>query len=640
MHSKHVDRSLASQIITYIFVFMFLIFFVSIVTTFYMFSHIMQDNARESISRLASGTIALIDGRLDKVQTIAHNALELQMLKLISNSDFELYLHDLVMENPEISSINVSYNPLQPNIPDSKTIYHQHNNVEIVPYNTTDYQYMDWYQIPFLTEKSYWTEPWFDAQGVNKYIVSYCLPIFREGKVIGIMRFDTDLSYLQNIVTPLKLKKGGYAFLISSIGTIITHPADSLIMDESIYSLAENYHDEALRKLGKSMVAGDVNFIQVKSKSIFQNSWVYYSPLLINNWSLGLVIGNGDVLRDLNLILLIQVVISILVFLAISVIVYSRTLSVSKPLRKFADIAERIGKGDFNSQLPAMSKTQEIERLAQSFAAMQNSLKEYIRNLEISNLERNRILSEVRFAAEIQKNLIPAKAIHPYGIPSLRVFGVFEPASEIGGDLYDYFMIDDRNFCFAIADVVGKGIVAAMTMTIVSTFLRSVASYHHSSSSILSELNNFLCKNSIEANFVTVLLGVINLETGSLEFSNAGHVPMFIRKMDRSYKKYSETHSTAVGVFENLPIGNETVQLDLGDEIILFTDGITEAMNEKEDFLGIAGVEAIVKKLGLPNPQTSANTILESVHSFSQSYSVKDDITILAIDYKHPKGIK
>ena len=639
MLNKHEDRTIAYQIISFIFLSLMVIFGVSIGITIFMFSRIMLDNARDSTSHLAEGTIAQIEARLDKVVAISTNVIELNSMDALSTDTMNHYLHEIVFEHPEISSICFAYLPSPEGVPNYRTISHQHNQAMIQYATNTDYQYLDWFQIPFFKMKSVWTEPWFDEAGTNRFVISYCKPLFKEGKTIGVLRFDTDLGLLQSMVTPLKLRKSGYAFLISNTGSIITHPADSLFMDESIFSLAEQSNNEELRNLGRAMISGETDFVHLKAKSIFENSWIYFSPLVFNKWSLGIVIANADVMRDMNLLLIIQILVSIIVFLAISIIVYSRTQSVAKPLKIYADVAQRIGKGDFETQLPLLSKTYEIERLTEAFAAMQSSLKEYIHNLDITNHEKNRILAEVRIASEIQKNLIPSNTDFPCGRNELRLFGILEPASEIGGDLFDYFMIDDSHFCFAIADVVGKGIVAAMTMTIVSTFLRSISTYHHGAKEIMWELNNFLCRNNIEANFVTVLLGVINLENGLLEFSNAGHVPMFVRKMDRSFIKFAETHSTAVGVFEELQVASESIQLDIGDEIILFTDGITEAMNDQEEFLGISGLETIIGKLGNPNPQKSATIILDEVRKFSQTSKVKDDITILVMDFKHPQRL-
>jgi len=337
-----------------------------------------------------------------------------------------------------------------------------------------------------------------------------------------------------------------------------------------------------------------------------------------------------------NTILLIQTLASLLIFLLVAAIIYGRAISVSKPLKTLAIAADKIGSGDFDAPLPRSEKSHEISILTASFASMQRSLKDYIANLKTTTEEKNRIRTDVIYASEIQTNLIPKNTEHPLGIKELRAYGILEPAGDIGGDLYDYFMMDEDHFCFVIADVLGKGIVAAMSMTMVSTLLPSIAPYHKSSSEMLQKLNVFLCQNNLEANFTTVLLGIINLKTAELQYSNSGHVPMFVRKIDGSFTRYSETHSTALGVFEDLQIASDTITLNKGDEIILFTDGITEAMNAKEEFLGIGGLEDIIAKLPAPNPKNTANAILQAVHQHALGSTHKDDITLLVIDFQHP----
>lgn len=637
MVNKHEDSTIAYQIITFIFIFLFIIFSIYVGITRILFSRIMTENAEESVGHLAHETINEIEGKFDKVEALGRSILELNNMQSMTEEQFNHYLFSTIYEYPEVECITIARDPALLNMPAAKSVFYKQNQEIVLPYPSTDYQYLDWFQIPFSLQKKFWTEPWFDNHATRKLVVSFCLPMFSQGRCIGIIRLDTKLGDLQNMISPLKLKRSGYAFLISNIGTIITHPTDSLVMDESIFSLAEQFKDTKLRVIGKAMVKGEVDFVRTHSSSFFGDSWVYFSPLSANNWSLGIVIANADVMRDLNLLLIIQLLISVISFLSISIIVYYRTLRVSKPLRVFTEVAEKIGRGNFETELPDIGKSYEIDRLTQSFAAMQNSLKDYIRNLQITSAEKNRIIAEVKIASEIQRNLIPKNEKHPEISAEFRVHGILEPANEIGGDLFDYFPIDDRYFCFAIADVAGKGIAAAMTMTMVSTFLRTVAKYHLSSSEMLEQLNNFLARNNIDANFVTILLGIIDLQSDTLEFSNAGHVPMFIRKINRSYMKYGETHSTAVGMFENLKIGSDTLKLDIGDELILFTDGITEALNLKEEFLTIGGLEKIIQQLGMPNPETTATYILNSVKDFCQGSTEKDDTTILVLDYKHPK---
>ena len=168
-------------------------------------------------------------------------------------------------------------------------------------------------------------------------------------------------------------------------------------------------------------------------------------------------------------------------------------------------------------------------------------------NIRLVTDEKNKILNEVIFASAIQRNLIPKNTGQPLSPDRISSFGILEPAGEIGGDLYDYFLLDQDTYCFAIADVAGKGIVAAMTMTMVTTLLRSIAPGQNQPELILKKVNTFLIENNLESNFVTIILGIIDLTTGRMTFANAGHVPLYIVNPARKLRKYSETHSTALG---------------------------------------------------------------------------------------------
>ena len=637
MQSKQEERGLAYQIIVFIFFFLVLIFSVFIGITRFLFFEIMMDNSRETVSHLAKETVYQIEGRLSAIVDISQSIITLYNSDYLNRNELDTILNDYIYEFDTLESITIAYAPEYNKSGDSRTIYHFKNKAISQELHPAEYQYLDWFQIPYELKSKCWTDPWYDASSTKQTVISYCVPIFIKGNCIGVMRFDTKLSGLQRIVSPLKLKRSGYAFLVSSIGTIITHPADSISFNESIFSLAEETKDTQLRELGKKMIQGETDFIRLRGNTIFNDSWIYFSPLLSNNWSLGIVIAHKDVVRDLNLLLIIQTLFSVIIFISISLIVYYRTFSVSKPIRLFTEVATKIGSGDFDAQLPPSGNSYEIDHLIHSFAVMQKSLKEYIKNLEITNAEKNRILAEVQVASEIQRKLIPANTEHPYKVKEIRCYGILEPAGEIGGDLYDFFPVDESHFFFVIADVAGKGIVASMTMIMVSTYLRTISTYNFTVNEIMKNLNNFLCTQSSAAIFVTALIGIIDLKNDELEFSNAGHTPLFLRKLNGTYEIFADTHSNPLGVFENMEIGSSQLKLDKGDELILLTDGVTEIMNEKEDFLGIKGVESIIQNLETTNPEQTAKQIMQYVHNFAQSIPQRDDITILVLDYKYPE---
>jgi phosphoserine phosphatase RsbU/P len=632
-HSK-VERTIAYQLISFIFSFMLVVFFISILLTRIVYSRVMLDSQLDNMRHLVHERIYLIDGILNKVESLAQTTRTLATDYDMSREELLPFLHIALREHAQIHSM--CFAPKGDEEAAPLVIYTMRHRFLSRSIKDNDYRYQDWYQIPYLSEKPYWTEPWIDTDGKGKMVISYSVPMYQAGEFDGVIRYDIALSYLQGLITDRNSFKIGTSFLVSTTGTLVAHPDLDLVMNQSLFSMAEEYNAPELSRLGAAMVAGEHGYIQVGKKSPFQNSWIYYQPLLSNHWSAGIAITQAVLMEEVNIILLIQAVASILIFLIVAIVIYWRAMTVSRPLNKLAQAADRIGAGDFEAEVPMSDKSHEIATLSHSFYTMQQSLKDYIQNLRITTEEKNKIRGDVIYASEIQTKLIPENSVHPMNIKELRAYGILQPAGDIGGDLYDYFMIDQDHFCFVIADVLGKGIIAAMAMTMVSTLLPSIAPYYKSSKELLRELNKFLCRNNIESNFVTALLGVIELSSGTLEYSNCGHVPLYVRKMDRSFQKYSETHSTALGVFENLDIGSDVIQLDMGDEIILFTDGITEAMNVNEEFLEIRGLEQILDTLPAPNPEQTAKQILSAVQEFARGSAHHDDITLLVIDYKYP----
>ncbi|HRY83093.1 MAG TPA: SpoIIE family protein phosphatase [Candidatus Cloacimonadota bacterium] len=628
-------HSLTYQLIGFFSIFLLAILLTSLILTRVLMSRVMMKNAKNNVTAVAQLNINRIEGSLRKIENQATNVCYLEGQNLLRPSETDDMIEKLLETSPDLVSVCIARDPASSSLP-AKIYYKSGSAILQHNLDAANYAYQDWFQIPYETGEARWTEPWFDFEGNHKLVSSYSIPFSSNSGQPGVLRLDLALAALQNLVMPTDQNDLGYMFMISGNGTIVAHPADSLVMNESIFSLAESRQDPQLRRIGQDMIRGGSGTIQLIENTPQKKDWITYAPLKSNGWSLAVVVPNARIFKDLQNLLVTQFGIFVLAFLLLSLVIVLRTIHINKPLTALTTAAARLGEGNFDIDLPQATTFSELAQLSQSFNNMKDSLKNYIQNLKQTTDEKNRIMSEVLFASTIQRKLIPSNPEHSIFQDRLRIHGILEPAGDIGGDLYDYFMIDKDTFCFGIADVVGKGIVAAMTMTMVSTHLRAKGSYHSSPDTLLADLNKFLCENNIEANFVTMILGMVNLHTGKLSFSNAGHVPLYIRKADRSYTKYSDTHSTALGVFPDMEIGYQTAQLDLGDEIILFTDGITESMTRSESFFGIQRLEEVIQGLQNPNAETTAKAILAGARKFSDTENQYDDITILVIDYLHP----
>jgi len=624
-----------------VFLVVLIIMLISVFSTQHIMERVMLQNTEKALGYLVSDNIQRIESSLQNIQDHAVSIFSLNQSGLLDDECMEIYIEKLLMDNPEIESIYLAYDKdSDPLKRDSHGYYIKLGKLTTLDLNQIgiDYRLRDWFQIPQLTKKEYWSEPWFDADGKGLMVTSYSLPIFgsMDNNVIGVIRIDIALSALQGKMTSSRQEQRGSALLISQSGRIVVHPDDSVLHNETIFSLAEEENDTQLREIGRDMLRGNRGFVKLEQSADNHEQWIFYAPLLLNHWAMGIIFEEEDIFRDLDTLLLILTLFMIGGFLAIAVIISMMAWRINKPLRQLTDATRNIGKGDFDAVVPLRASYNEIRFLADAFINMRDSLKEYMNDLTHTIEEKNRIESDLRIASVIQKNLIPQNNDPHKLFPGLKVYGIVEPAKDIGGDLYDYFRLDDRRFCFVIADVLGKGLVAAMTMTVVNTLIRTKAPSEVTLKNLLLEVNNYLCETQSDSNFVTMIIGVIDMRTGVVEYCNAGHVPMYLRKANRQLVKYSETQATALGIFPNIEIESKSLQLDLGDTIILFTDGITETMSQAEAFFGEERLEVLISGLHNPEPETIVRAILKSVRKFAGRDRQADDTTILVIEYRHP----
>jgi sigma-B regulation protein RsbU (phosphoserine phosphatase) len=264
---------------------------------------------------------------------------------------------------------------------------------------------------------------------------------------------------------------------------------------------------------------------------------------------------------------------------------------------------------------------------------MEKALKEYINNLRITTTAKEKMENELNIAREIQMGIIPH--VFP-AFPNKKEFDLFailEPAKTVGGDLYDYFLLDSNHLCFAIGDVSGKSIPAALYMSGTKTLLRAKANKKTPICKIVQGMNDILCEDSNASMFVTFFLGILDLLTGELEYFSAGHNPPYLSRYEKNIEILENIHSPALGILkQNLTLSSKII-LEPHDEIILFTDGVTEAMNSTFELYSEKRLESELKNFKTNTPEETANNILKSVRNFAKDAEQFDDITILVIRY-------
>ncbi len=246
------------------------------------------------------------------------------------------------------------------------------------------------------------------------------------------------------------------------------------------------------------------------------------------------------------------------------------------------------------------------------------------------------IESELSVAREIQMSIVPK--IFP-AFPERREFDIFaliEPAKEVGGDLYDFFLLDEDHLCFTIGDVSGKGVPASLFMAVTKTLIKAKAGIHMSPDQVLYEVNNELCKDNDSGMFVTEFLGILTITTGEMVFSNGGHNIPYLLKANGEIEALPKIPGMALAVMDDACYTSSRVTLCDGDSLIMYTDGVTEAMNPAGELLKDERLVDILRKFAGNTAKETAQHILAETRRFANGAVQSDDISIMVIKYFSP----
>jgi serine phosphatase RsbU (regulator of sigma subunit) len=321
------------------------------------------------------------------------------------------------------------------------------------------------------------------------------------------------------------------------------------------------------------------------------------------------------------------------VLLLVTVFVINRaTAFMMKPLNLLHKSVERVAHGDLSYQIEIKTKD-EIGDLAAAFNKMTKDLKQYIYNLQEATAAKERIQSELKLGKDIQQRMLP-HVFPPFpNRPEFDIYGIMQPAKEVAGDFYDFFFIDENNFCFIISDVSGKGVPSALFMVITKTLLKAEAQRDTVIENVMFHVNNTLTKNNETSMFATLFCGIVNIQTNELYMVNAGHNPPIIGNIKDGYKYFSLENNIALGVYDDFVFKPAKTTLKNGDQILLYTDGITEAFDELGEAFSEDRLLSIINSNQTMGSKQLVQKIEQEIKNFTKDAEQSDDITILAVTY-------
>ena len=500
-------------------------------------------------------------------------------------------LEEFVKSNPDICGCAFAFEPYY--YEDQGRWYEPYvlrdANDSLIPIqiadSSHDYHSMTWYREGLEAESGRWTEPYIDNAGAQGMVCTYTIPVHNAmGELVGVFAADLSLNWLTDKFASENDSKE-VSFLVSREGRLLACPDKDKIMKYSLEDIKSQNSDTLIQRINKEMLSGHSGSAKVKDNN-GNTRIVYYSPVGgRTGWSMAIVFSEKEMYRGLRAV---AIKLQILMILGLALMVY---------------IMWRTVRG--------------------------------FKRLQAVSAEKERIGSELRIASNIQNGMLP-KTFPPYpNLDELTLYGTLMSAKEVGGDLYDFYVRDHKSY-FCIGDVSGKGVPASLVMAVTRSLFRSVSGQIEDPGQIVSQINNAMSEMNENSMFVTLFIGVLDLHTGELTYSNAGHCkpillgekPMFV-EIDANIP---------VGIMPDWHYTSQHTSMKPGQTLFLYTDGLTEAETVTQEQFGEKRLMNALAKAGTA-PRPLVENIIQVVHEFVGSAEQSDDLTMLAIQFTKPRAL-
>ena len=512
-----------------------------------------------------------------------------------------------------------------------------------------DYLKQEWFVEAMKAKEGYWSKPFFSGSDKKTPLVAYLLPIHDErDSTVAVLGVDVSLDKLftEKSITsdpdsagtePWDPENEIYFFAIDSTGTYLSHPDRKRIINENYFDYAKASPDTLDDALGRRMASGEKKVIGDFNDDLTidgEKTMVSYTPIKHTPWSLAFVVPTSiiDIIGYvLGGFLLLFILLGLLVVFFAGRYGIKRA---ARPLKQLAASADEVAKGNFDAPLPTMKSRDEIHQLRDSFENMQHSLTRYVAELRDTTAQKASFESELNIAHNIQMSMLP-KTFPPYPERhDVDIYGSLTPAKGVGGDLFDFYIRDEKLF-FCIGDVSGKGVPASLVMAVTRTLFRNVSSHVAEPQIILSAINSTIAQDNDTNMFVTLFIGVLDLHTGHVYYSNGGHDAPILIGSDVQVLPCDP--NLPVGVMDGWEFTLQETDIPEGCTLFLFTDGLNEAEDISHAQFGDERIMQVAGQLaadGSLQPQRIIGSMTQAVHDFVGDAEQSDDLTMLAIQYK------
>ncbi|MCH5229031.1 MAG: SpoIIE family protein phosphatase [Muribaculaceae bacterium] len=532
-----------------------------------------------------------IRGILNEVETAVRNHTDDVIRNLTQPDSMYGVAKNIVELNPKITGVSVSfiedYFPKEGHWFEAYAVRDSLGNISMMQLGSEDHDYFqsEFFKTPYQTGKPMWTNPYLDKDGAKMMLTTYSVPVRdKEGVIVAVLDADISLNWLDEVLAAEYAYPSSYHVLLSRTGQLMSI-ADSNFLLKTIPEMSEAYDNNTFLPLNEGMMSGESGETVIIDKK-GDKYLTYYMPVdQDTGWSIAIINSEKEIFGDFHKMRVTILWLSIAGFLILVLIIVRAILN--------------------------------------------------IRKLEKVTSERERIQSELEIASGIQLGMLPKSDFIESVHETIEVDASLDPAKEVGGDLYDYF-IKGKYLYFCIGDVSGKGVPAALFMAVARSLFRALAAESIFPSEIVSGMNNTLIEFNERDMFVTLFLGVLDMKTGRLNYCNAGHDAPYILDSN-GVTELNVIPNLPLGIFSGFDFQSQMVQLRKGSLIFLYTDGLTEAMNEKKQEFGEKRMIEYLSQFYSSHPDTSpkelVNFIKTKVKEFVGKAEQSDDLTLMAFKF-------
>lgn len=472
----------------------------------------------------------------------------------------------------------------------------------------------------------------------------------------GVVGISYTVDDIYQVLVADAVSHEGHSFVLDQAGRVIFSSEK-----EGILAAVDEGQDirqadaSGMAEAARRMTAGetDVMSVEISGKAYY----LAFAPLKITGWSLGVLVDTAEIMAPVKQVEgevvtklgsfeekvqeIMQSILwqsALLLLPIILLLMYASNLLAgrfTRPVRRLADGAREIAAGNFDKKVE-LTTGDELEYLADSFNFMTDELKKYTENLAKVAAEKERSRTELEVAARIQTDMLPTNFADFTGHPEFELYALMEPAKDVGGDFYDFYLLQGRYLVVTVADVSGKGVPAALFMAKSQSVLKNCmfrSADPENMAGVLEAANEELCRNNEAAMFVTVFMGVVDLQNGRFTYADGGHCPPLLGRSGQ-YEFLPLEKSCVLGLME-MPYTQQCIELQPQDTLFIYTDGVSEAMNEDYALFTEARIKDGLNGLAAGQPVDDLlRQMLAVVRQYAGNAEQSDDITMLGLRYK------